>query len=102
MKLVLTTIDSREAAESLARSIVTERLAACVNIIDQVRSVYWWEDEVQHAEEMILLIKTTPEHLDNLEQFIREHHPYDLPEYIVLEPASVSNEYLEWVRSSTR
>lgn len=102
MRLVLTTIDTRNGAETLARGIVEHRLAACVNIIDRVSSIYWWEGSVQKADELVLLIKTMPEHLESLEEFISEHHPYDLPEFVVLTPGSASNEYREWIQSSTR
>lgn len=102
MRIVLTTIDTHEGAGTLARAIVQSRLAACVNIIDTVRSVYWWEDEIQEAGELILLAKTTPELVGDLETLIREQHPYDLPEFVVLSPEDVSNDYLEWIRASTR
>ncbi|MDX1584880.1 MAG: divalent-cation tolerance protein CutA [Thermoanaerobaculia bacterium] len=102
MRIVLTTIDTRESAETLAKKIVEQRLAACVNVIDKVISVYWWESEVQTGDEWLLMIKTMPGHLDALEEFITEHHPYDLPEFVVLTPGSVSKEYRDWVESSTR
>lgn len=102
MRLVLTTVDSRETAEELGQTIVEKRFAACVNIVGGVTSIYWWEGEVQRAAEWLLLIKTVPENIQILEEFLGEHHPYDLPELVVLDPAGVSNEYREWVRSSTR
>lgn len=102
MRIVLTTIDTREGAETLGRAIVQSRLAACVNIVDRVRSIYWWEDEIQEADELVLLAKTTPELVGDLETLIREQHPYDLPEFVVLSPEDVSNDYLEWIRASTR
>lgn len=101
LNLVLTTIDNREDAEELARAIVRNRLAACVNIVDHARSIYWWEDEIQEADEMILLIKTRKELVEDLEAFIREHHPYDLPEFVVMGPESVATDYLNWIRAST-
>jgi periplasmic divalent cation tolerance protein len=77
---VLTTVDSTEEAESLARSITGAHLAACVQIVGPIRSLYWWNDRLGDAQEWLLLIKTTTERLDELERHIKANHSYDTPE----------------------
>ena len=79
---VLTTVDSAEAAERLGRSITGARLAACVQIVGPIRSLYWWQGKVEDAQEWQLLIKTTAESLPELEQHIKANHSYDEPEII--------------------
>jgi periplasmic divalent cation tolerance protein len=99
---VLTTVDSGEEAERLARSITTARLAACVQIVGPIRSVYWWHDAVEDAQEWQLLIKTTTGRLAELEQHIKANHSYETPEIIATEIPWGSREYLGWVTSETR
>jgi periplasmic divalent cation tolerance protein len=102
LQIVLTTIDSREAAETLAFQIVENRLAACVNIIDGVHSVYWWKNVIETATEYLLIIKTTPEMLEGVKSLLEEKHPYDLPEIVVVTPDETSDEYAAWVDESTK
>jgi periplasmic divalent cation tolerance protein len=86
-----------EAAPALARGLVDKRLAACVNLLPQVQSIYRWQDQVQQDNESLLLIKTTSERYAQLEQHLREHHPYSVPEVLAV-PASLGLEaYLQWV-----
>jgi periplasmic divalent cation tolerance protein len=99
---VLTTTDSPEAAERLARSITAARLAACVQIIGPIRSIYWWRDKVEHAQEWQLLIKTAAGRLPELEQHIKANHSYETPEIIACEIPWGSPEYLDWVTAETR
>ena len=99
---VLTTVESAEEAERLARSITTARLAACVQITGPIRSVYWWQDAVEDAQEWQLLIKTTAERLPELERHIKANHSYDTPEIIASEIPWGSREYLDWVTAETR
>lgn len=98
---VLTTVDSEEAGVTLARGIVKARLAACVQIVGPIRSVYWWEGKVDDAQEWQLLIKTTGERLSELEQHIKANHGYDTPEIIETEIVGGSAEYLGWVSEET-
>jgi periplasmic divalent cation tolerance protein len=97
--LVLTTIGVNADAAALARTLVEERLAACVHIGPEVRSVYRWQGTIEHDREQQMLIKTSPDRLQALEWRLRQLHPYDLPEFIVVE-ASGSDAYLAWVRES--
>ncbi len=100
--LVLTNLPDRASAEKLADQLVGQRLAACVNILAPCRSVYRWEDEVQHDEECPVLIKTTAERYPALEAAIRAHHPYELPEIIAVPVERGLPEYLGWVAQETR
>jgi periplasmic divalent cation tolerance protein len=94
---VLTTIDSAEAAERLARSIVDARLAACVQVVGPIRSVYRWQGEVCAEQEWQCLAKTTSERVDPLVEHIRAIHSYDLPEIIATPITGGSADYLAWL-----
>lgn len=98
---VLTTVDSEEAGETLGRSIVDARLAACVQIVGPVRSLYWWEGKVDDAREWQLLMKTTAERLPELERHIIANHSYDVPEVIVTEITRGNPDYLNWISEET-
>lgn len=97
--LVLTTAGSDEEARKIARGLIERRLAACVNVIPQVRSLYWWEGKLETSEEHLLLIKTVKSHEEAVRQAIRELHSYQLPECIALEIGG-SVEYLKWIEDS--
>lgn len=98
-KIALTTCGSA-AAERLARALVERRLAACVNIVAGVRSIYRWKGAVEADDERLLVIKTTAGALPALEAAIAELHPYDLPEFVVLGIESGSAAYLGWIAES--
>ena len=98
--VVLTTCGSDEDANALARALVEQRLAACVNAISRVASTYRWRGEVQQDQETLLIIKTTTPRLAALEKAIREHSKYELPEMIALPVLAVGADYLTWVRES--
>ncbi len=92
---------SPDEAPKLARILVEERLAACVNVLPSVQSHYMWNGELCEETEATLLIKTTSSAYPELESRLREIHSYDLPEIIALEPAAVLADYAEWVRQET-
>ncbi|HEY3263267.1 MAG TPA: divalent-cation tolerance protein CutA [Pseudonocardiaceae bacterium] len=94
---VLTTVDSEEAAERLARGMVDGRLAACVQVVGPICSVYRWQGVVQAEQEWQCLAKTTAERLDELVEHLGRHHPYDLPEIIATPIVGGSQDYLRWV-----
>lgn len=96
---VQTTLDSVAAAGTLARKLVEEKLAACAQIT-AIRSTYRWEGAVEVAEEQLLTIKTATTQLVALETFVRDHHPYDEPELLVLPVEAASDGYARWVRQS--
>jgi periplasmic divalent cation tolerance protein len=98
--LVLTTIGADADAAALARTLVEERLAACVNIGAPMTSVYRWKGAIEEDREQPLVIKTTGGQLAALEARLRVLHPYELPEFLVLSASGGSTAYLEWVRES--
>ena len=95
--LVLSTVPD-EGAESLARTLVDEKLAACVNLHPPMVSIYRWKGQVESAAEQQLLIKTTRDRLPALEARLKALHSYELPEFIVVPVDGGSQEYLSWVR----
>jgi periplasmic divalent cation tolerance protein len=99
--VVFTTLPDAEIAGKLARSLVESRLAACVNILAACHSVYRWQGDVQEGGEIPLIIKTTAELYPALETYLRQQHPYALPEIIALDVAQGLPEYLSWVEDST-
>ena len=98
--LVLTTIGADADAAALARTLVDERLAACVNISAPMTSVYRWKGTIEQDREQPLVIKTTGDRLVALETRLRALHPYELPEFLVLSASGGSTAYLDWVRES--
>lgn len=99
-KLVLTTAGSQEEARKIARALVERRLAACVNILPQIESVYRWQGRVEEAQEYLLLIKTTTAMFGRVRDAIKELHSYELPECVCLSIEDGSSAYLEWVTDS--
>jgi periplasmic divalent cation tolerance protein len=100
--IVLCTCPDRATAEHIAESVVGEQLAACVNIVPGLASVYRWEGKIQHDAELLLLIKTRQTAYPPLEARIRELHPYQIPEIIVLPIQTGSAAYLDWITDNTR
>lgn len=98
--LVLTTAGSEEEAKKIANAMVERRLAACVNIVPRIHSVYRWKGHVESAEEFLLIIKTAHTLQEKVCAAIRELHSYELPECIVLRIEGGSAEYLSWMDES--
>lgn len=101
-RIVLSTAGSEEEARKIARHLVEHQLAACVNIIPQIQSVYRWQGKVEESREWLLLIKTTAEKLSHVSAAITELHSYDLPECIALSVDDGSAAYLDWIEHSTK
>jgi periplasmic divalent cation tolerance protein len=97
--LLLNTCPNAEVARHLARALVEERFAACVNLVPGLTSIYRWQGQIEESTEVLLLIKTTRERLAALEARLSALHPYELPELIVVEIDSGLTHYLDWVRS---
>ncbi|MGE0079742.1 MAG: divalent-cation tolerance protein CutA, partial [Thiohalomonadaceae bacterium] len=97
--LVITTCPDGETAANLARILVEARLAACVNIVPGVRSIYRWKGELVTDHEHLLLAKTRSDVYPQLEAAIRANHPYELPEVVMVPMAQGSTEYLNWLNS---
>ena len=91
----------QDEADRMARSLVEERLAACVNIVPKISSYFWWDDKVQHDDEALLIVKTTVEKFPRLMEFVLENHPYELPEIIGLPLVSAFPDYVAWVKAET-
>ena len=102
MLIVLTTTPSVEEAEGLARKIVDSRLAACVQVLPQMTSFYYWEGVVQRESEHLLLIKTLGEKFAELNAFIHANHSYTVPEVVALDAEKVSDGYLRWMTAYLR
>ena len=98
MLVVLTTTPDIWEAESLAEKIVNEKLAACVQILPQMTSYYFWEGKVQKEGEHLLLIKTLRKKYDELEKFILANHSYDVPEIVALDAERISDSYFAWMK----
>jgi periplasmic divalent cation tolerance protein len=99
-RIVLTTVALHERGLHIARTLVTEHLAACVNITPAVESIYFWEGKVEQALEYVLIMKTTAEKIDALRERLLQLHAYDTPEFLVLPVESGSEAYLNWIRQS--
>ena len=96
-RIVLTSVGLLEKAEQLAGILVERRLAACVNIVGPVRSIYRWKNAIEREQEYLLLIKTTAERAAELAAAFAEIHPYELPERVELTIDGGSDNYLEWL-----
>ncbi len=99
-RIVLTTTGSREEAERIAQALVERRLAACVNLVGPIASVYRWQEKVEKAEEFLLLIKTNAESFPDVRDAIEDMHSYELPECIALAIEAGGAEYLDWIGDS--
>ena len=100
--IVLTTFPADGDAEQLASRLVDERLAACVNILPVMRSVYRWQGLVERADERQLVIKTTNECVLGIETLFRSLHPYDTPEFVVIPVQRGSADYLAWIAENAQ
>ena len=99
--LMVTVSCPPERAEALAGQLVEARLAACVNIVPAVRSIYRWQGAVQADDESLLLIKTAESRFEALKAFVLDHHPYELPEVVAVKLSPAHRPYLAWVLENT-
>ena len=99
-RLVLSTAGTKEEAHKIAHALVERRLAACVNIVPQVESVYRWQGKVESAEEFLLLIKTSAERFAEVSAALGELHSYEVPECVSVAMEDGSAEYLQWLAES--
>jgi periplasmic divalent cation tolerance protein len=100
--LALTNVPDMETARAVGRQLVERRLAACVNCLPQVNSIYRWQNVVEEASEITLLIKTTRERYPEMEAMIKEMHPYELPEILALAINEGLPAYLKWIEQETQ
>jgi periplasmic divalent cation tolerance protein len=94
---VITTTETKAGAQAIARALVEKRLAACVQIIGPITSTYWWEGEIETAEEWMCLIKSRRGLYEALEEAIREIHPYEVPEILAVPVVAGGRDYLDWL-----
>ncbi|XP_060963381.1 protein CutA, chloroplastic-like [Cannabis sativa] len=100
--VVYVTVPNKEEGKKLAESIVREKLAACVNIVPGIESVYEWEGKIQSDAEELLIIKSRQSLLEALTKHVEENHPYEVPEVIALPINGGSTPYLKWLKNNTR
>ena len=98
--VVLVTVPNAETAEKLAEALVGERLAACVNVLDGVRSIYRWKGAVERDDELLCICKTTRDGFEKLRARVVELHPYDVPEVVALPIELGHTPYLAWLTAS--
>lgn len=98
---VYVTVPNAESGKLIASKLIHDRLAACVNVIPGIESMYWWEGKVETDSELLLMIKSRARHLDALTRAVTESHPYDVPEVIAVPITGGSPTYLDWLRKST-
>ena len=101
ISIALTTLSDLDKAREIAQRLVEEKLAACVNIIPSVESIYHWQGKLHRDSELLLVVKTTKSNVPALEKRLHELHPYDTPEFVVLESDHTSQRYLAWVAECT-
>lgn len=99
--VILCTAPDHPTAEKLARGLLEERLAACVNAISGVKSFYRWQGKIEADDEIQLLIKTPRRRFDEVAAWLKANHPYDVPEIVALPAEKVSEEYLSWALEQT-
>jgi len=100
--LILTTAGSDSEARKIATTLVERSLAACVNIVPRVASIYRWQGKVEAAEELLLIIKTAKAKQEQVQSTIRELHSYELPECVAIAVEGGSAEYLEWITDALK
>ena len=96
--VVMTTLPDLEQARSLSRQLVEARMIACANIVPAVESIYRWQDELIEDHECLVIMKTQRDQLDRVRDYLANHHPYDVPEFIALPVSDLSEPYLSWLK----
>lgn len=100
--LIYSTFGNLDDARKIGRALVEERLAACVNIVPKINSIYWWKGEVEDEEEALLIAKTTEDNVDKVMKRLRELHPYEVPAILVIPLSSVLKEFADYVKSEVK
>ena len=99
--IIYTTFPSVSDAEALGRRLVESHLAACVNILPQMISIYNWDKEIHRDDECVMLIKTCSGHYDSIWEIFDKSHPYDTPAFFALKPSDGNPEFFDWIRQQT-
>lgn len=98
--IVMTTVGASFNAAELAKSLVDERVAACVNIVPHIRSIYRWQNKINEDNEQLLIIKTTAECVNDLRRTLLARHPYEVPEFVVIDIDKIEGPYRDWLAKS--
>jgi periplasmic divalent cation tolerance protein len=98
--IVTTTAPDRAEAERLARALVERRLGACAQLVDPIRSVYWWDGAIREEAEVLLVVKTTADRVEGIGALLKEMHPYQVPELVAVPVSDGSPAYLGWIFDS--
>lgn len=99
--IALATAPDATVARNLSHQLVEKKLAACVNLIPNISSIYIWQETVEESDEVLMLIKTSKNHFTAIEQLLKEEHPYEVPELISCTIEQISNSYQQWLAKST-
>jgi periplasmic divalent cation tolerance protein len=99
---VFTTTEKKEEANRIAKEVVEKRMAACAQVIGPIESTYWWKEEIEKAEEWLCLMKSRSDLYQQLEEAIREVHPYEVPEIVSVPITAGNPSYLEWLDTEVR
>ncbi len=98
--VVLVTAGNKKEAKSIAEALIKNKLAACVNIIDNIKSLFWWQGKIDSAQELLLVIKSKKSKLTAVIKLVKSLHSYSVPEIIALPIAGGEKKYLEWIDDS--
>ncbi len=99
--VIYCTVPTKQDAKSIAKILLTQRLAACINIVDKIQSIFSWHDEICEEKELLMMIKTKSTLFDRVRQAIKLTHPYNIPEIIAIPIEQADSEYLEWINTET-
>jgi periplasmic divalent cation tolerance protein len=100
--VVLVTTPDLKTGRKVARAALAARLIACANLVPRIESHYWWQGEIEHGAEVLLVMKTTAARLAALEELIAAQHPYETPEFLVLPVTRGNQRYLDWLAQSVK
>jgi periplasmic divalent cation tolerance protein len=101
MKMIISTYPDQTIAEKIAKDSIKAKLAACANIT-KVRSIYMWRGKMEDTDEFLVIFKTTEEGANELKDFIKKNHPYEVPEIVEVAPEYVDPDYLSWLKENVR
>ncbi|MDR3049241.1 MAG: divalent-cation tolerance protein CutA [Elusimicrobiota bacterium] len=99
--IVCITVPNKKTGNAIIKNILPKKLVSCINIISKVDSFYWWKSKICNTKELLLMMKTTHYNFKKLEKYIKEIHPYEVPEIISINIANGSKDYLDWIKEYT-